>query len=147
MQTETNLVKVLKDDGISDINWEQVKKYQNATTTNLDELRREFGSNNSWAVRLAYNDVFGGVIINQQSGEGNRMHFHPDADENWVIFDGDWEWWIEGQGTKKVSKNDIVIVPKNVPHHIKCVRGPGARYAVTKPDVKHTYMVEDVKDE
>ena len=67
---------------------------------------------------------------------------HPDADENWIILDGEWEWWIEGQGTKKVFPNDIIVVPKNVPHLITCVKGPGARYAITKPDVKHIYTEE-----
>jgi quercetin dioxygenase-like cupin family protein len=66
----------------------------------------------SWAVRIAYNELFGGVVIQQQPGEGNRKHFHPDADENWVILDGEWEWWIEGIGTQRVKKNDIIVVPK-----------------------------------
>ena len=61
MNSETDVVKVLKDDGLEDISWEQLEKYQNATTTNLDELRTEFGAYNSWAVRIAYNDTFGGV--------------------------------------------------------------------------------------
>ena len=65
----------------------------------------------------------------------NRKHYHPNADENWVILDGEWEWWIEGQGTKKVWAKDIIVVPKKVPHLITCVNGPGARYAITKPDV------------
>lgn len=139
-KSETDVVKVLKADGLKDIDWATLEKYQNATTTSLDELRDEFGRWTSWAVRIAYNDAFGGVIINQLSGEGNRKHYHPDADENWIILDGEWEWWIEGQGTKKVSQNDIIVVPEGVPHLITCVRGPGARYAITKPDVNHVYV-------
>ena len=50
----------------------------------------------SWAARLVLNKRFGGVIIQQQPGEGNRLHYHPDADEYWVIMDGEWEWYIEG---------------------------------------------------
>jgi mannose-6-phosphate isomerase-like protein (cupin superfamily) len=138
--SETDVVKVLKDDGLKDIDWATLEKYQNATTTNLDDLRDEFGRWTSWAVRIAYNDFFGSVLINQLSGEGNRKHYHPDADENWVILDGEWEWWIEGQGTKKVFQNDIIVVPKGVPHLITCVKGPGARYAITKPDVNHVYV-------
>ena len=93
----------------------------------------------SWAVRIAYNDRFGGVVIQQQTGEGNRKHYHPHADENWVILDGWWEWWIEGQGKKLVKKNDIIVVPKNTWHHIRCTKGPGIRYAITQPDVEHVY--------
>ena len=94
----------------------------------------------SCAVRIAYNERFGGVIIQQQPGEGNRRHYHPDADENWVIMDGEWEWWIDGQGTKTVKKDDIVVVPKGVLHQITCVgNSPGVRYAITQPDVEHVY--------
>ena len=84
------------------------------------------------------------LIIQQHPGEGNRKHYHPDADENWVIMEGEWEWWIDGLGTQKVKKNDIVVVPKKTWHQITCVGdGPGVRYAVTKPDVKHTYKEDD----
>ena len=83
----------------------------------------------SWAVRIAYNELFGGVVIQQQPGEGNRKHLHPDADENWVILDGEWEWWIDGLGTQMVKKHDI-----------RCVGdSPGVRYAITRPDVNHVY--------
>ena len=41
-------------------------------------------------------------------------------------------------------KNDIVCVPKGVMHQIKCVgKNPGVRYAITKADVKHTYLSEE----
>ena len=141
--TETDVVSVLIKDGISNINWHQMRKYENATSISLDEIRKDLGPG-SWAVRIAYNESFGGLLIQQQPGEGNRKHYHPDADENWVIIEGDWEWWIDGIGTKKVKKNDIVCVPKGVMHHIQCVGiKTGVRYAITKPDVKHTYLSEE----
>ena len=93
----------------------------------------------SWAVRIAYNNRFGGVVIQQQPGEGNRKHYHPDADENWIILDGEWEWYIENK-KQIVKKGDFVIVPKKTWHQIKCVGSkPGVRYAITKPDVEHIY--------
>ena len=138
-KTEIDLVQVLQSDGIKNIDWKTINKFENINTIGLSELRNELGMG-SWAVRIAYNDIFGGVIIQQQPGEGNRKHYHPDADENWVIMDGEWVWWIEVIGTKNVKKNDIVVVPKNTWHHIKCVgTSVGVRYAITKPDVKHTY--------
>ena len=139
MNSETDVVKVLLEDGLVDIDWASMRKYENTLTISLEQLRKEFGMG-SWAIRLAYNEDFGGVIIQQQEGEGNRKHYHPDADENWVILDGEWEWWIEGVGTKRVTRNDIIIVPKNVTHLIKCVKGPGVRYAITKPDVNHIHV-------
>ena len=138
MKFDSNVVNVLKDDGVA-TNWKTLKKYENITTINLEQLREDLGMG-SWAVRIAFNDRFGGVVIQQHPGEGNRKHFHPDADENWVIMEGEWEWWIDGQGTKKVKENDIVVVPKKTKHQITCIGDSvGVRYAITKPDVGHVY--------
>lgn len=139
---DSDLVNVLKEDGVTSIDWETVRKYENMTTVSLDKLREDLGMG-SWAVRIAYNDLFGGVVIQQRSGEGNRKHYHPDADENWVILEGQWEWWIEGKGIQKVSKNDIIVVPRGVWHKITCVSDVGVRYAVTMPDVNHVYQEKD----
>lgn len=138
MKQDSDVKRVLTDDGLPIDSLQTFHEYENQTTINLSELRSKLGMT-SWAVRIAYNDRFGGVIIQQQSGEGNRKHYHYDADENWVILDGEWEWWIEGQGTQIVKRNDFVVVPANTWHHIKCVKGPGVRYAITKPDVDHVY--------
>ena len=137
-KSDSDVKNVLKEDGLSKDALETFHLYENHTTVGIDQLREELGMG-SWAVRIAYNDRFGGVIIQQQSGEGNRKHYHPDADENWVIIDGEWEWWIEDIGSQIVKKNDIIVVPKNTWHKITCKKGPGIRYAVTQPDVEHVY--------
>ena len=139
MISDSDVKRVLSDDGLDPNTLGTFHKFENHTTVSLEMLRENLGMS-SWAVRIAYNDRFGGVVIQQQPGEGNRKHFHPHADENWVIMDGEWEWWIDGQGTKKVQKGDIIVVPKGVLHHIKCVGDqPGVRYAITQPDVEHVY--------
>lgn len=139
MKSDSDVKRVLSDDGLDPDKLVIFHKYENCTTIGLDSLRSELGMG-SWAVRIAYNERFGGVIIQQQPGEGNRKHFHPKADENWVIMDGKWEWWIDGQGTKTVKKGDIIVVPKGILHHIKCIgKTPGVRYAITQPDVEHVY--------
>ena len=135
---DADVKNVLKNDGVPSHLLDAFHKYENVTTTNLEKLRKELGMG-SWAVRIVYNDIFGGVVIQQLPGEGNRKHYHSDSDENWVILDGEWEWWIEGKGTQTVKKHDIIVVPKNTWHHIKCTKGPGVRYAVTQPDVEHVY--------
>ena len=136
---DTNVVKVLNDDGIKDINEKKLRKYENITSINVDEIRKDLGMG-SWAVRLVFNDIFGGVLIQQQPGEGNRRHYHKYADENWIILDGEWEWYIEGCEKKKVKKGDFVLVPRGTWHQIKCVgKGPGLRYAITQPDAEHIY--------
>jgi quercetin dioxygenase-like cupin family protein len=138
-KTDGDLLSVLKEDGVLKT---ELIKYENTSTVNLEEIREYMGPG-SWAVRIAYNELFGGVIIQQHPGEGNRKHYHHDADENWVILDGEWEWWIEGLGTQRVKKHDIIVVPKGVWHKITCVGDSvGVRYAITRPDVDHVYENE-----
>ena len=133
---DDDVVNVLKNDGVGKI---IINDLENATTTNIDDLVNNMGAE-SWAARLVYNKRFGGVLIQQQPGEGNRLHYHPDADECWIIISGDWEWYIDGEGTKTVHKNDIVVVKQGVMHKIKCIgTRPGIRFAITKPDVNHVY--------
>lgn len=133
---DDDVVNVLRNDGVNDV---IVGDMENSTTTNIEELSEQMGKG-SWAVRLVYNKRFGGVLIQQQPGEGNRLHYHPDADECWVIIAGEWEWYIEGEGTKTVKKNDIVVVQQGVKHKITCVgTGLGIRFAITAPDVDHAY--------
>ena len=136
---DSDLESVLTKDGVNEV---IIDDLENLSTTNVDELRQRMGLG-SWAARLVYNERFGGVIIQQQPGQGNRLHFHPDADECWVILAGKWEWFIDGEGTKTVSVNDIVVVRKGVKHQITCVGDePGVRFAITAPDVNHVYADE-----
>lgn len=139
--SDSDVKRVLKDDGLDVEKLSIFHKYENESVS-LEKLRKKHGLG-SWAVRIAYNNRFGGVVIQQQPGEGNRKHYHPDADENWVIMEGEWEWWIEGVGTTKVKKGDIVVVPKGTWHLIKCTGNKaGVRYAITAPDVNHVYEDE-----
>ena len=71
--SDSNLVSVLENDGVP---VSELIKYENCSTVNLEELREDLGMG-SWAVRIAYNELFGGVVIQQHPGEGNRKHFHP----------------------------------------------------------------------
>jgi len=133
---DKDLRNVLNNDGVDNV---IVGDLENVTTTRIDDLVKKMGSG-SWAARLVYNEIFGGVIIQQQPGEGNRLHFHHDADECWVILSGIWEWYIEGEGTKEVKQNDIIVVKKNIKHKITCIGNqPGIRFAITAPDVDHVY--------
>lgn len=133
---DADVVQVLRDDGVDNV---VIGDLENISTTSIDELTEKMGSG-SWAIRLVYNEKFGGVVIQQQPGEGNRLHYHPDADECWVIISGKWEWYIEGEGTNSVAKNDIVVVRKNIKHKITCIGDePGIRFAITAPDVDHVY--------
>ena len=137
---DDDLANVLQDDGVPRVDaFDSI----NMTVTSLESVKKRMGSP-PWAVRVVYNDVFGGVLISQNPGEGNRLHYHKDADECWVIMEGEWEWYIEGEGTRRVKKDDIVLVKQGTKHLIKCVGDrPAIRLSVTKPDVNHTYAVEE----
>ena len=133
---EKDVVQVLRDDGVNKV---VLGDLENMSTTSIDELIIKMGTG-SWAARLVYNERFGGVVIQQQPGEGNRLHYHPDADECWVIISGKWEWYIEGEGTNEVTKKDIVVVKQNIKHKITCIGDErGIRFAITAPDVDHVY--------
>ena len=137
---DSDVKNVLAKDGVGKV---MIGTHENLPTVNIDDLRSKMGED-SWAVRTVYNERFGGVLICQKPGEGNRLHFHKDADECWVIIDGEWEWYIEGIGTQRVKRNDIVVVKKGVKHQIKCVgTKPGIRFAITMPDVDHNYVKEN----
>jgi len=136
MSSDSNVSRVLKDDGVNVID---LDIFENNTCTSLNAVKEQFGDT-AWATRIVYNDRFGGVLIRQFPGEGNRLHYHSDADECWVILEGEWEWFIEGIGTRIVRQNDIVLVSKNTKHKITCIGTmPGVRFAITKPDVDHVY--------
>jgi len=137
---DADVSNVLKDDGVGKI---VLRDYENKATTELSQIKKDMGKP-PWGVRTVYNKRFGGVLICQNPGEGNRMHFHGDADECWVIMEGEWEWYIDGEGTKRVKKDDIILVPAGVKHKITCVGDePGIRFAITAPDVDHVYVEED----
>ena len=133
---DDDVKNVLQKDGVDLID---LHSFENNTCTSIEEVKEKFGDA-SWATRIVYNERFGGVLIRQFPGSGNRMHYHSDADECWVILEGEWDWFIEGEGTQRVKQNDIVLVKSNTRHKITCVGDkPGIRFAITKPDVDHIY--------
>ena len=136
---DDDVVSVLNDDGVEDV---IISDHENQPMTRLTDLVAELGDG-SWATRLIYNQRYGGVLIRQMPGEGNRLHYHNDADECWVILAGEGEWYIEGKGTNKVKPLDIVVVTQGTNHKITCVGAePGMRLAITKPDVDHIYPAD-----
>ncbi len=140
---DDNVSRVLRSDGVKKV---VLGDFENLPTIGLDKIKEDMGCD-SWAVRVIYNERFGGVLIKQKPGEGNRLHYHPGADECWIILEGSWEWYIDGIGTKQVSVHDIVVVKKGTKHKITCVGDkPGIRLAVTMPDVDHVYVEEPPND-
>ena len=140
---DDDVTSVLNDDGIQNV---VIDGVENQPIQNIEKLKKQLGEP-PWAVRIIYNELFGGVLIYQNPGEGNRTHYHDDADECWLIIEGEWEWYIEGVGVKTGRVGDIILVKKGIRHKIKCVGDkPAMRLAITRPDVDHIY-VNDSRDE
>jgi len=139
MKSDDNVKRVLKDDGIIYSILEPGHDYENLTKNNIKKIEDELGYDDSWAARVIYNSRFAGVVIKQNPGEGNRLHYHPDADECWVILEGQYKWSIDGE-EQEVSVGDIVVVKEKTWHQITVIGDkPAARLAITKPDVDHIY--------
>lgn len=133
----TNVTDILKEDGVEAVD---IVNFENMNSVNIEKLINKFGKKKSWAVRVTFNKRFGGVVIQQLPGEGNRKHMHPNSAECWVILKGKWKWFIEGQGELQVSEGSIINVPAKVYHQITCIGNePGIRFAVAAPDVDHVY--------
>ena len=85
-------------------------------------------------------------MICQLPGEGNRRHYHPSWNEWWYIVDGEWKWDIEDDSII-VKKGDVVFIEKGKSHQIHAVGDkPAIRLAVSREDVAHVYVGDDVKD-
>lgn len=139
MKSDDNIKRVLNDDGVESSLLKAGHEYENLSLINIKTLEEKLNYKDSWAVRVVYNDRFGGVIIKQQPGEGNRLHYHPDADECWVILEGMYEWQIADK-KQTVTVGDIVLVKANTWHKITAIGDkPASRLAITKPDVEHIY--------
>ena len=48
MRSETDVVAVLKEDGINNADWNDMRKYENHRTVSLDQLRKELGIDEGW---------------------------------------------------------------------------------------------------
>ena len=55
-------------------------------------------------------------IVEMAPGIGAPWHMHPGAQEIIFVLDGALAVEVEGQGTKKVSAGDIVLIPADIPH-------------------------------
>jgi len=140
MKAESDLAVIFRDDGVAELD---LTTFANRPVSSLRAVREVMGRTGSWAVRLVCNDRFGGVLIQQQPGQSNRLHYHPDSDECWVIMEGTMVWEMEGvreTTVTKVTKGDIVLVRMGDRHLIRCVgASPAVRFAITRPDVTHVY--------
>jgi len=140
---DSDVTNVLLEDGVDVVD---LVSFVNRPAVNVGDVACKLGDG-AWAARVVYNDRFGGVLIRQMPGDSNRLHYHPESDECWVIMEGTLKWFIEGHGTQIVTAGDIILVPAGTRHMILCVgTEPATRFAITKPDVNHVYSDEEIDD-
>jgi quercetin dioxygenase-like cupin family protein len=138
-KVESNVTKVLTDDGIKSVSLEKANQYHYRAKAYKAEL-----SNAPWAHRIIYNNDMSGVLICQPPGTGNRTHCHRDHEEWWVVLQGKIKWWFETIGEVHAETGDIVHVPRGVPHKIRTEGdGPSIRLAISIPDIPHFHPETD----
>lgn len=127
---------VLEKDGVVKLDLDGC----NLAKVNLDELER-IHEGRTWAKRVVNTSGYSATFICQNPGEGNRRHLHPDRDEWWVVFKGEIDWELEDGNTIHAKKNDVVFVPKGVPHTIKVVGSEQAiRLAISIDGMEHVFI-------
>jgi quercetin dioxygenase-like cupin family protein len=55
-------------------------------------------------------------------GSGAAYHRHPTYDERFLVCEGSYEFWVEGE-KRILGPNDMVFIPRGTPHSFKCL-GP-----------------------
>lgn len=114
----------------------------NKPKVNIEDIIAEFSGLPSWSKRVVNSKSNSVTIICQSPGEGNRLHYHADWDEWWLILEGVWQWEIEGE-VINVKKGDLVFIERGKPHRITAVgKRPAIRMAVSREDVAHIYPAE-----
>lgn len=95
------------------------------------------GSASSWRIVSTPSTV--ATVISQMPGDGNRLHYHPDCDEWWLVVEGQFDFYMDGD-KERVSEGSIVVVPRGVWHQITAVGDKRAvRLAVSKEGAAHVY--------
>jgi quercetin dioxygenase-like cupin family protein len=114
----------------------------NREIVSVPDIINKNGRSSSWSHTLVNTESNSATLIAQISGEGNRLHYHPDWNEWWYILEGEWEWEIEGS-TKVIRTGDVVFMQKGR-HHKITARGEkmAIRLAVSRADVEHVYPSE-----
>ena len=137
LYSDKDILNVFKDDGVKKVFIGE--GIQNFPHVELKKIKERCGEP-PWVARVIYNEHFGCTLICQMPGAGCRFHYHPEADETWVILEGEFEWYMEGRGVIQAKEKDIVFVKRGMKHQIRCIGPvPGIRYAITAPDVNHVY--------
>lgn len=136
VHSEIDVPSILKNDGVQNNDLYDINK----ELVSIESILKSQPLDQSWSKRVVDSDSNSMTIICQLPGEGNRRHYHPDWNEWWYIYEGEWEWEIEGK-KKIVKEGDIVFMEKNREHKITASGSKRAiRFAVSRSDVAHVFV-------
>lgn len=130
--TERDAEEVLEHDGVKNTDLRVPVK------VNLDQILQDLPSDGG-ARRVVSRRSNCATVISQMPEEGNRLHYHHDCDEWWLILEGMYDYAIDGQHMI-ARKGDIVSIERGLWHQIKAIGDSRAtRLAVSKERVAHVY--------
>ncbi len=132
---EWDVQSILKRDGVVHNNLFD----SNKLIANIQTVIDSNSKTESWSHRFIDSENNSITAISAMNGESNRLHFHPDWCENWIIWQGSFKFTIEGE-EKVVGKNDIVFIEKGKQHKIEALEDNSIRLAISRADVKHVYQ-------
>lgn len=135
---DADRLRVLLEDGVTNNNMDNFNK----EIADVNEIIKSNPSDKCWSHTLVNSKSTCATLIAQMPGEGNRLHYHNDWDEWWLIMEGKWKWTVEGKDLI-VKKGDLVFIERYKKHKITAI-GPGQsiRLAVSREDVDHVYPGE-----
>jgi CMP-N-acetylneuraminic acid synthetase/quercetin dioxygenase-like cupin family protein len=135
IHSEKDVLEILKLDGV--VNNQLFEELR--VVYNLGLIMNSFSKKTSWSKRIINTKCNSATLICQLKGEGNRLHYHVDWDEWWLILRGQWLYEVEGKETV-LNRGDVVLIKRGLKHKITAVSDePAVRLAVSRADVVHVY--------
>lgn len=136
---EADVPSILAKDGVKINDLHDANKL----IVNVKDVITKMG-NTSWSKRLVNTESNSACLICQNPGEGNRRHYHADWNEWWYIVQGEWIFEIDYK-LYAVKTGDLVFIAKGKIHRIEASgSGPAIRLAVSREDVGHVYVPDDI---
>jgi len=132
---DADRLRVLLEDGVTNNNMFDYNK----EIASVKDIIKNNPTDVCWSHTLINSPSTCATLIAQMPGEGNRLHYHSDWDEWWLIVKGEWNWFVEGKNLT-VSEGDVVFIERFKKHKITAIGNEQSiRLAVSREDVNHIY--------
>ena len=136
---DADRLRVLLEDGVTNNNMFNFNK----EVVSAREIIENNPTDVCWSHTLINSPSTCATLIAQMPGEGNRLHYHSEWDEWWLIMKGEWQWHVEGRDLT-VKEGDVVFIERFKKHKITAIGNQQAiRLAVSREDVDHIYPGEN----